>query len=153
MTLVRELLALWLLKLYNVRIRTQFGIYAQIYLFTFRISNGLRPWELLQNKEYIWPYIPPLVLIRIQYFIFSSFYNIKVVLCIQRIPFYLIREGVKKKPIESVIMIIPRRTPPPSFLKTVIALRFFFLPDVFWLIGWFRYVLKHILGMFETNFG
>ena len=26
-------------------------------------------------------------------------------------------------------------------------------PPVFWLIGWFRYALKHILGMFEKNFG
>ena len=31
--------------------------------------------------------------------------------------FKMFREGVKKKPIESVIMIIPRRTPPPSFLE------------------------------------
>ena len=38
-------------------------------------------------------------------------------------------EGLKKT-IESVIMIIPRRTPPPSFLRTVIALGFFFR-DVF----------------------
>ena len=58
-----------------------------------------------------------------------------------------------KKTIESVIMIIPHRTPPlPLFLKTVIALRFLFC-DVFWFIGWFRYVLKHILSMFKTNIG
>ena len=38
----------------------------------------------------------------------------------------VVREGLKKS-IESVIMIIPRRTPPPPLvLKTVIALRFFF---------------------------
>ena len=55
-----------------------------------------------------------------------------------------------KKNIESVIMIIPCRTP-PLFLRTVIALGFFFA-TFFLLIGCFRYVLKHILGMFETNF-
>ena len=33
----------------------------------FRSSLGLRPRELLQAKGYIWLYIPPLVLIRIQY--------------------------------------------------------------------------------------
>ena len=41
---------------------------------------------------------------------------------------------------------------PPLFLKLWSPLGFFFC-NVFWLIGWFRYVLKHILGMFETNFG
>ena len=30
-------------------------------------SLGLCPWELLQGKGYIWPYIPRLVLLRIQY--------------------------------------------------------------------------------------
>ena len=50
-------------------------------------------------------------------------------------------------------MIVPRRTPlPPSFLRTVIALGYFF-SNVFWIIGWFRFVLKNILGIFETNFG
>ena len=34
--------------------------------FAFRSSLGLRPWELLQTKGYIWSYIPRLVLIRIQ---------------------------------------------------------------------------------------
>ena len=67
MRLMSELLALWLLKWYTVRIRTQLGIYGQIYPFAFRSSLGLRPRELLQAKGYIWPYIPPLVLIRIQY--------------------------------------------------------------------------------------
>ena len=63
-----------------------------------------------------------------------------------------LREGVKKHSIDSVIMIIPRRTLPPSFWRTVIALGYF-LCDVFWLIWWFRCILKQILGMFETNFG
>ena len=40
---------------------------------------------------------------------------------------------------------------PPSFFRTVIVLGYFFC-DLFWLIGWFRYVLKHILGIFEINF-
>ena len=43
----------------------------------------------------------------------------------------IFREGVKKK-IESVIMIIPCRTTPPSFLRTVIGLGFFFR-DVFFI--------------------
>ena len=34
--------------------------------FAFRSSLGLHPRELLQAKGYIWPYIPPLVLLRIQ---------------------------------------------------------------------------------------
>ena len=55
------------IKWYTVRIRTQLGIYGQIYPFAFRSSLGLCPWELLQAKGYIWPYIPPLVLIQIQY--------------------------------------------------------------------------------------
>ena len=55
-----------------------------------------------------------------------------------------LREG-KKKPIESVIMIIPRRTPPPSFLRTVIALGYFFLRR--FLINW---VIQVCL---ETHFG
>ena len=38
-----------------------------IYPFAFRSSLGLRHRELLQTKGYIWQYIPPLVLIRIQY--------------------------------------------------------------------------------------
>ena len=41
-------------------------IYSQIYPFAFRSSLGLCPWELLQAMGYIWLYIPPLVLIRIQ---------------------------------------------------------------------------------------
>ena len=61
-------------------------------------------------------------------------------------------EGVKKA-IESVIMIIPRRIPPPSFLKTVIALGFFFL-HIFFFINWVtRYVLKQILVLFKASFG
>ena len=40
------------------------------------------------------------------------------------------KERLKKKNIESVIMIIPRRTPPPSFLRTVIALGYLFLQRV-----------------------
>ena len=40
------------------------------------------------------------------------------------------REG-SKKPIEFVIMITPCRTPPPSFLRTVIALGNFFR-NTFW---------------------
>ena len=62
---MRELLPLWLLKWYTVRIRTRLGIYGQIYPFAFRGSLELRPRELLQAKGYIWPYIPPLFLIRI----------------------------------------------------------------------------------------
>ena len=63
-----------------------------------------------------------------------------------------LREGVKRKPFESVIMIIPRRTPPPLFFKTAIALGHIFLRCFLmnWIIG---YVLKLILVMFETNFG
>ena len=56
-----------MLKWYNVCIRTRVGIYGQIYPSAFRSSQGLRPWELLQAEGYIWRYIPPLVLIRIQY--------------------------------------------------------------------------------------
>ena len=63
---MRELLALWLLKWYTVCIRTGLRIYGQIYPFAIRSSLGLRPWELLQAKGYICPYIPPLVLIWIQ---------------------------------------------------------------------------------------
>ena len=59
---------------------------------------------------------------------------------------------LKKNTSESVIRIIPCRTPPPPlFWELWSALGFFFC-DVFWIIGWFRYVLKYILGMFETNF-
>ena len=50
MKLLRELWALWLLNWYTVCIRTQLGKYGQIYPFAR-----------------IWPYILPLVLIRIQY--------------------------------------------------------------------------------------
>ena len=50
----------------------------------------------------------------------------------------------RKKIIESVIMIIPRRTPPPSFLKNVIALRFFFAT---FFINWMIQVCL------ETHFG
>ena len=42
--------------------------------------------------------------------------------------FHSIKEGVKNK--KSLIMIIPRRTPPPFFLRTVITLKLFFC-DVF----------------------
>ena len=52
------------------------------------------------------------------------------------------REGLKTT-IESVIMIIP------LFLKTVIALRFFFR-NVFWSMGWFRYMYCTCI---ETHFG
>ena len=41
-------------------------IYGQIHASASRSSLGLRPRELLQAEGYIWPYIPPLVLIRIQ---------------------------------------------------------------------------------------
>ena len=44
----------------------------------------------------------------------------------------IVKEGVKK-PIESVIMIIPCQTP-PLFLRTAIALRCFFLQ--LFLINW-----------------
>ena len=47
MRLIREFLALWLLKWYA---RTQLGIYGQIYPFVFRSSLGLCPRELLQAK-------------------------------------------------------------------------------------------------------
>ena len=63
---MRELLALWLLKWYTARIKTRIRIYGHIYPFAFRSSLGLPPPELLQAKGYIWPYIPSLVLIRIQ---------------------------------------------------------------------------------------
>ena len=56
-----------LLKCYTVCIRTRLGISSQIYTFTFRSSLGLRPWQLLQAKGYIWPYIPRLVLTLVQY--------------------------------------------------------------------------------------
>ena len=60
----------------------------------------------------------------------------------------IVREGVKKT-IESVILIIPRLTP-SSFLRTVIALGYFF---VLFLSNWvIRYVLKQIWVMFKTNF-
>ena len=64
---MRELLPLWPSKWYTVLIRTQIRICGQIYSFAFRSSIGLCPRELLQVKGYIWPYIPPLVLLRIQY--------------------------------------------------------------------------------------
>ena len=50
----------------------------------------------------------------------------------------------KKKPNESVIMIIPRRTP-PLFLRTVMAIRYFFCD--FFLINWIIQVCL------ETHFG
>ena len=50
MRLMRELLALWLLKWYTVRIRTQLGIYGQIYRFAFKSSLMHCPRELLQAK-------------------------------------------------------------------------------------------------------
>ena len=67
MRLVGELLALLRSNWYTVCIRTQFRLYGQIYPLAFRSSLGLRPGELIQAKGYIWPYFPPLVLIRIQY--------------------------------------------------------------------------------------
>ena len=57
----------------------------------------------------------------------------------------MLREGVQKKPIESVIMIIPHRTPPPLFFENCDRLRFFFC-DVF-LINWVIQVCP------ETRFG
>ena len=49
-------------------------------------------------------------------------------------------------------MIIPYRTP-PLFFENCDRLRLFFFCIFFFLfIGWFRYDLKHILDMFETNF-
>ena len=53
--------------------RTRLGIYGQIYPSAFRSSLGLRPRELLQAEGDIWPYIPPLVLIQIQYTCIISF--------------------------------------------------------------------------------
>ena len=50
---------------------------------------------------------------------------------------------IRWKTILSVIMIIPQWTPPPSFLRTVIACFVFLLMN--WII---RYVLKEILVMF-----
>ena len=47
---MRELLVFLFLKWYTVRMRTQLGIYSQIYPFALRSSLGLRPWELLQGK-------------------------------------------------------------------------------------------------------
>ena len=67
MKIMREFLAFWLLKWYTVCIRTWLGIYGQIYTFAFSSFLGLLPRELLHAKGYIWLYIPPLVLIRIQY--------------------------------------------------------------------------------------
>ena len=61
-----------MVKWYTVRTRTRLGIYGQIYPFAFRSSRGRSPLELLQTKGYIWPYIPPVVLIRIQYIIQHS---------------------------------------------------------------------------------
>ena len=43
------------------------------------------------------------------------------------------KERLNKKTIESVIMIIPRRTPTPSFLRTVIALGYFFCIVFLWI--------------------
>ena len=55
-----------------------------------------------------------------------------------------------KKTVVSVIMIIPCRSPSPSFFKTVIALGYFW-GAVFYKV--IRYVLTLILVMFQTNFG
>ena len=52
------------------------------------------------------------------------------------------REGVKK-PIESMIIIIPRWTPPPSFLRTVIVLGFFSFLRCFFPINWVTNSLIH----------
>ena len=76
MSLMMELLTLLLLKWYTVPIRTWLGIHGQIYPFAFRSSLGLSPRELLQTKGYIWPYIPPLILIRIQYITQFHYINI-----------------------------------------------------------------------------
>ena len=46
----------------------------------------------------------------------------------------LIREGFKKT-IESVIMIIPHRTP-PTFFRTVISFRIYFLRCFFYQLGY-----------------
>ena len=62
-----EIMSLMIVKWFTVRIRAQLGIYGQIYPFPFRSFLGLCPRELLQAKGFIWSYIPPLVLIRIQY--------------------------------------------------------------------------------------
>ena len=50
-------------------------------------------------------------------------------------------------------MIIPRQTlPHPSFLRTVIALGYFFV-RCFWINWVIRYVLKLILEIYKTTFG
>ena len=72
--IMRESWAYWLFKWYTVRIRTRLGIYGKTHPFAFRSSLGLRPRTLLQAKGYIWPYITPLVLIRIQYSTVQSGY-------------------------------------------------------------------------------
>ena len=72
----------------------QLGIYGQIYPFAFRSSLGLGSRKLLQAKGYIWPYIPPLVLIRIQYLLW-------------------IREGLKKRQIIHILWISV--LPPPPY--------------------------------------
>ena len=53
----------------------------------------------------------------------------------------MVREGFKKKNVESVSMLIP---PPPP---TVSALGYFFC-DVFWIIGVVWYAVKQILYHF-----
>ena len=62
----------------------------------------------------------------------------------------LVREGFKKKPL-NLWSWSYLAGPPPLFWKLWLLLGFFL--RLFWLIWWFRYVLKHILGIFETNFG
>ena len=66
-----------------------------------------------------------------------AFHTRHFTLCISHYAFHTMHftfGKALKKPIESVIMIIPCQTPPLSSLKTVIALRFFF-PQHF-LINW-----------------
>ena len=63
-----------------------------------------------------------------------------------------IREGVTKQNIESVIMIIPRRTP-PLFFENCDCLTLFFFAHFFFINLVIRYGLTLILVMFETNFG
>ena len=79
-------------KWYTVRIRTWLGIYGQIYPFAFRSSLGLCPLELLQPKGYIWPYIPRLVLIRIQYSTFTQRWKIlQTYVCAIKILLFLLQ--------------------------------------------------------------
>ena len=65
---------------------------------------------------------------------------------------WCLREGVKKKTHWICDHDHTSMDPPPSFLRTVIALGYFF--RVVFFINWvIRYFLKQILVMFVTNFG